>query len=286
MSGILSGFSAIYYHSGKKGPFDRDMGRENLYFDDASCVGQSYNQLMEKGNVPAADDRVIGIMGGMGPDATIDLYRQILDLTPASKDQDHIKVLIHSNPKIPNRTEAIVSGGESPLPYLIESAGILEKGGAGIIAIACNAAHYYFPDIQKRTGIPILNMIEETRRSLRRRMPEIQVIGLLATDGTLQSGVYHRVMSQVGVNILVPEEGEQRRIQSAIAGVKARNNNRQTMEIFESAAMKLIDKGAQAIILGCTEVPLAFDPGKIDRPCLNPTRILARAAVDWALKKK
>lgn len=240
---------------------------------------------MEKKRAHAEDDRVIGIMGGMGPEATIDLYRQIIDLTPATKDQDHIKVLIHSNPKIPNRTEAIIAQGESPLPYLIESAGILERGGAGIVAMACNAAHHYLPDIQRRTGIPILNMIEETRRRLRERMPEIQITGLLATDGTLQSGVYNRVMSEYGIRIIVPEGDEQRRIQSAIAGVKAGDSNRRTMDIFESTAMKLIDRGAQAIILGCTEVPLAFDPGKIDRPCLNPTRILARVAVDWALKK-
>ncbi len=241
---------------------------------------------MEKKSIQGGNDRVIGIMGGMGPEATIDLYKQIIDLTPASKDQDHIKVLIHSNPKIPDRTEAIAAGGPSPLPYLIESARILEKGGAGIIAIACNAAHHYFPDIQQSTGIPVLNMIEETCRRLRRRMPEIQTAGLLATDGTLQSGVYNQVMSKAGLKILVPEEEEQRKIQSAIDGVKARNSNRRTMDIFESAAMKLIDRGAQAIILGCTEIPLAFDPGKIDRPCLNPTRILARTAVDWALGKR
>jgi len=228
----------------------------------------------------------IGILGGMGPEATVDLYRHIIDLTPAVIDQDHIKVLIYSNPKIPDRTEAIVAGGKSPLPYLIESAGLLEKWGAGIIAIPCNTAHHYLTEIQKQTGIPILNMVEETCSDLRARMPEIHTVGLLAIEGTLRSGMYHRVMAEAGVKVLVSENTEQQRIQSAIAQVKAGSADRSTQEIFESAAKRLIHSGAQVIILGCTEVPLAFDSDAIDRPCLNPTRILAQAAVNWALGKR
>lgn len=239
--------------------------------------------MMHDGGIQEVRDRVIGILGGMGPEATVDLYRHIIDLTPASKDQDHIKVLIYSNPKIPDRTEAIVAGGESPLPYLIEAVELLEKGGAGIIAIPCNTAHNYLPELQHRAGFPILNMIEETRRNLCEYMPEIHTVGLLAIDGTLHSGLYNQVMSEAGVQILFPESGDQRKIQSAIARVKAGKSDWVAAEIFESAAMRLIDSGAQAIILGCTEIPLAFNPDRIDCACLDPTRILAQSAVDWAL---
>lgn len=242
-----------------------------------------YNLTMEERKIQDKADRVIGILGGMGPEATVDLYRHIIDLTPASKDQDHIKVIIYSNPKIPDRTEAIVAQGESPLPYLIESAEFLEKWGAGIIAMPCNTAHYYLPEIQQRAAVPILDMIEETCADLCTRLPEIHTVGLLAIDGTLRSGVYHRVMAEAGVKILVSGNAEQQKIQSAIARVKAGVTKLPTQEIFETAARRLIEAGAEAIILGCTEVPLAFDPDKIDRPCLNPTRILAKAAVNWAL---
>lgn len=228
-------------------------------------------------------DPVIGILGGMGPEATVDLYRHIVELTPAEKDQDHFKVLIYSNPKIPDRTEAICSGGESPLPQLIESVQFLEKAGAGIIVMPCNTAHHYLPEIQAQTGIPILNMIEETGSVLTASMPDITSVGLLAMDGTVRSGVYARTLEPAGVRILLPEKEQQARIQKAIARVKAGKTDRVTKTMFETAAKRLVDSGAQAIILGCTEIPLAFDPEVIGRPYLNPTRILAQSAVDWAL---
>ena len=123
---------------------------------------------------PAVPDRVIGILGGMGPEATLDLYRDIIRLTPAKRDQDHIRVLIYSNPKIPDRTMGIEQTGESPVPSLIESARILEKGGAGIIAMPCNAAHHFLPEIQRQITIPVLDMIEEACRRLCERFPGLE----------------------------------------------------------------------------------------------------------------
>ena len=132
---------------------------------------------MDRIKEPEVLDRVIGILGGMGPAATLDLYRYITNLTPATKDQDHIRILIYSNPKIPDRTEAITGRGQSPLPMLIESARILEKGGAGIIAIPCNGAHCYVAEMQVNLGIPIKNMIEETCRTLRLHLPNAGIVG-------------------------------------------------------------------------------------------------------------
>jgi aspartate racemase len=241
---------------------------------------------MQSNDFLETNNRVIGILGGMGPEATLDLYRHIIELTPASRDQDHIKVLMYSNPKIPDRTEAIVAGGVSPLPYLIEAAHLLEKAGAGIIAMPCNSAHHYFKEIQLGTGIPILNMIEETRLVLSERLPEIQTVGLLAIAGTLKSGVYQRALGRSGLRVLCLDSGEEERVQTAIVQVKAEGGNPWTKKVFESAARRLVDMGAKAVILGCTEIPLYFDPDCISRPCLNTTRILAQASVDWALGKK
>jgi aspartate racemase len=229
-------------------------------------------------------DRMIGILGGMGPEATLDLYRHIIRLTPAAKDQDHIRVLIYSNPKIPDRTKAISGIGENPLPHLIESAKLLERGGSGIIAIPCNATHHYLPDIQREVSIPILNMIAETCMRIARQLPNTKTIGLLAATGTVLSGVYHKTLSAAGIKVLIPSDAVQNEIQTAINQVKAGTHNLSTQELFQSAGMQLTQAGAQAVILGCTEIPLSFDPTTVGYPTLNPTQILAESAIRWALK--
>jgi len=228
-------------------------------------------------------ERMIGILGGMGPEATLDLYRHIINLTPADKDQDHIRVLIYSNPKIPDRTKAIAECGESPLPDLTESAKLLEKGGAGIIAMPCNAAHYFLPQMRQEVSIPILDMIGETCRKLRTTFPYAGTVGLIAAIGTVQSGVYHKPLCRMGIDVLVPTDADQCRIQSAIGQVKAGDQNRLARDTFQSIGTRLVEAGAKAVILGCTEVPLAFEPNEVNYPSLNSTKILAEAAVDWAL---
>jgi len=226
---------------------------------------------------------MIGILGGMGPEATLDLYRHILSLTPARRDQDHIRVLIYSNPKIPDRTKAIAAKGESPLPTLIESAKLLEMGGAGIIAVPCNTAHYYLPQVQQEVSIPILDMIEETCLKLREILPQAKTVGLIAAYGTVHCGVYDQHLARAGIKLLIPDDTDQKRIRAAIAQVKAGLQNRSTQETFHSIGTRLVVSGAEAVILGCTEVPLAFRPDEVNYPTVNPTRILAKAAVDWAL---
>ncbi len=231
-------------------------------------------------------DRMIGILGGLGPAATLDLYRHIIELTPAARDQDHVRVLIYSNPKIPDRTSAIAGSGESPLPHLIQSAVLLEKSGAGVIAMPCNTSHYFLPRIQASVRIPVIDMVEETCRMLRSQMPHVKMAGLLATAGTLQSGIYKKALGQAGVSTLVPDGGDQEKIQAAIARVKAGSVDGATRDVFQSAGLRLMRSGAEAVILGCTEIPLAFDPEAVDYPAFNSTLILARAAVDWALGKR
>jgi aspartate racemase len=229
---------------------------------------------------------MIGILGGMGPEATVDLYRNIISLTPATKDQDHVRVMVYSNPKIPDRTRAIEAKGESPLPSLIESAKLLERGGAGIIAMPCNTAHYFLPQMQREVSIPILDMIEKTCRKIRETLPEAKTVGLIAAYGTVHTGVYLQPLARAGIELLLPDEGDQNRIRTAIEHVKAGLQDRSTRETFQSIGKRLVEAGARAVILGCTEVPLVFDQSEVNYPTVNPTRILAEAAVDWALGKQ
>lgn len=231
-------------------------------------------------------ERVIGILGGMGPESTVDLYRLIVLLTPARIDQDHFKTLIYSNPKIPDRTRAILGEGEDPLPELIESALVLEKAGAGIIAMPCNAAHHYFPEVAARVKIPVLNMVEETSKEFRLVSPNAKTVGLLAATGTVRSRIYHEVFIRAGVEVLVPGERDQQRLHTAVELVKAGSQDHSTRETFQSIGAHLIQAGAESVILGCTEISLTFNTQQVDYSTLNPTRILAQAVVDWALGKR
>lgn len=224
---------------------------------------------------------MIGILGGMGPEATLDLYRHITNLTPASRDQDHFRILIYSNPKIPDRTLAIADGGESPVEALVESARLLESAGASIIAMPCNAAHHYLGQMRAAVGIPILDMIAETCDALQNRHPEAGTVGLLASDGTVQSKIYHRALDARGIEVLLPDESEQAFIQSAINEVKAGKHTEATRERLLVVATRLIAAGARAIILGCTEIPLVFDSRAFPYSSLNSTLILAQAAIDF-----
>ncbi len=227
-------------------------------------------------------DRIIGILGGMGPEATVDFYREIIRLTPASRDQEHIPVLIYSNTRIPDRMAAILDGGEDPLPHLIDSARILESAGAGIIAMPCNTAHFYVERLRRKITIPVLHMIEETLLDLQVRYPEVRTIGLLATAASIRTRIYQTAFAPPGLTIIVPTESGQERIMAAIRDIKAGRNREQARKTVENIGADLVTAGAEAVILGCTELPLVFESQSRLCPVLNPTRILAQAAVDWA----
>ncbi|NWG13597.1 MAG: amino acid racemase [Acidobacteria bacterium] len=227
-------------------------------------------------------DRIIGILGGMGPEATADFFREIIQLTPASRDQDHIPVLIYSNTRIPDRTAAILEGGEDPLPLLIDSAKVLERAGAGIITMPCNTAHLYVESLRRATAIPVLHMIDETVRELRSRYPELRSVGLLATTGTIRAGIYQSALGAAGIAAVVPEEPDQDRIMAVIRDIKADRNRDEARRSVKRICLGLAAQGAEAVILGCTELPLVLDTKRPPCPLLNPTRILAQAAVKWA----
>ncbi len=232
------------------------------------------------------DKRIIGIIGGMGPGATADLFREINALTPVKKDQDHIRVLIYSNPKIPDRTTFILGKGPDPLPAMLETARTLQSAGAGLLMIPCNAAHYFLPRLQARIKVPILNMIRETCARVCLDAPHLTAVGLLAATGTVRSAVYAREFERAGIEVLTPEGEVQNRVHRAIFEVKAGRHGRRTQRTLESIGAGLVKRGAGAVILGCTEIPLAFDPAHVDYPTINATRVLAQAAVDWALGKR
>lgn len=227
-------------------------------------------------------EKVIGILGGMGPEATIDLFYKIIKSTPAGKDQEHLRIIIDNNPKIPDRTAAILGKGEDPLPALQETARNLEKAGANFIIIPCNTAHYFLPLIQESVKIPILNIIEETAKETRKRIPQIQKVGLLASIGIYETEIYHQQFKKFNIEVISPEEKDKEEVMKAIYAVKAGNLSEGIKKSILKIAQKLIDKGAEVIIAGCTEIPLILKEEDVVVPLIDPTQVLAKAAVQKA----
>ena len=228
--------------------------------------------------------RILGILGGMGPEATVDFYREIVSLTPASRDQDHIPTLIHSNTMIPDRTAAILGCGTDPFPLLLESARLLEHAGAGIIAIPCNTAHHYLEQLREQMSVPILNMIGEVLRELRTRYPDTSTVGLLASTGTVSARIYQSAFEPAGIAVSTPRQADQDHVMTAIRDVKAGRNYAENRRRLIDVCVNLEASGAEAVVLGCTELPLLLNEIPVGIPVLNSTRILAQAAVDWALE--
>jgi len=227
-------------------------------------------------------EKIIGILGGMGPEATIDLFYKIIKSTPAGKDQEHLRIIIDNNPKIPDRTAAILGKGEDPLPALQETARNLEKAGADFIIIPCNTAHYFLPLIQESVKIPILNMIEETAKETQKRISQIQKVGLLASIGIYETEIYHQQFKKFNIEIISPEEKNKEEVMKIIYIVKTGNSSEEIKKNILKIAQKLIDKGAEAIIAGCTEIPLILKEGDVSVPIIDSTQVLAKVAVQKA----
>ena len=221
--------------------------------------------------------KTIGIIGGMGPLATADLFQKIVLHTQASCDQDHLRVLIDSNTNIPDRTAALLYNGADPVPELVSSARGLERQGAEILVMPCNTAHNFYNAVQEAVSVPVLDMIRLTVQALSEQ--GIKKAGLIATDGTIQTGIYQRTFLGTGVELLTPEEEGQRAVMDMIyKGVKAGRQDydayaaRRTME-------SLMKQGAETLILGCTELPLAVVLYRLEFPVTDPTMELALGAI-------
>ena len=223
--------------------------------------------------------KTIGILGGMGPLATADLYRKLVLLTDAASDSEHIRVYIDSNTTIHDRTAAILSDGANPLPAMTDSLRKLESCGADCIIMPCNTAHYFLPKLQELTKVPFVSMLEAAAKTCRARYPG-QTAAVLATKGTLTSGLYQKTLEAEGVPYLIPEAAEQDQLMTVIyEGVKAGAPPETYRAEYFSVLDAMEARGAGYLILGCTELPLAAQLLGADRPAVDPTEELAKAAI-------
>lgn len=227
-------------------------------------------------------EKIIGILGGMGPEATIDLYNKIIKLTAANKDQEHLRIIIDNNPKIPDRSMAILKGQTSPLNALQETALNLEKAGADFIIMPCNTAHYYISSLKSIVNIPVLNMIEETAKEINSIKPKIKKVGLLATDGTIKTKLYFQALEKYSIKVILPEKEEQKLVMLSVYNMKAGKLTKKNKKSIVKIVHNLILQEAEAIIAGCTEIPIILEKEKLFVPMIDPTLILAKASILYA----
>ena len=224
--------------------------------------------------------KVIGIIGGMGPEATVDFMSKVIKATPAKIDQDHIRLLVDNNPKIPSRVDAILKEGQSPSPVMAQMAKDLESWGAEVLAIPCNTAHYYIEDVIKAVHIPVLNMVEETVKVIQAN--GLKEIALLATSATIKTKLYEARLAQESIKIILPNEEYQEKTMEAISAVKS-GDYPLAYQVIEDVILHIQDRGAQGIILGCTELPLIITEKNCSLIIFDPTEILAKSVVANAL---
>jgi aspartate racemase len=230
-------------------------------------------------------EKTIGILGGLGPEATVFLFQKIIAHTPASKDQDHLRILIDNNPKIPERLPAILGTGPDPVPMMISSSQALERAGADFIVIPCVSAHYFLPQLSRRLNLPIISMLDEAAARIKAFKPQIKKVGLLAAEGTMRVGLFQSRLMRDAIETIIPEGKDRAEVQANIFKIKdtkARHDRKEISPRLHEIAERMIVAGAQGILIGCTEISIVMDPSSFSVPGFDALTILGQAAIHEA----
>lgn len=222
----------------------------------------------------------IGILGGMGPLATIDLYTKIVELTNAKSDQDNIPIVIDNYPQIPDRTAYILEGGADPFPFLKEGALRLKNAGCEAICISCNTAHYFADRLEKECGVNIIHIAKIAVKSIKRKFPNAQKIAVIGTTGTTKAKIYENELIANGLEcVKISDENLSAIMDCIYKGAKANNLNAY-VNLFNDTMDKI---QADAYIAACTEIPLFLPYAKKKSEFIDATLELARAALEFSL---
>ncbi|WP_197093398.1 aspartate/glutamate racemase family protein [Nonomuraea sp. SBT364] len=226
--------------------------------------------------------RLVGVLGGMGPAATADFYGKLVEETPATGDQSHVPVVIWADPRVPDRSLNLLGLGEDPTPQLQHGIRALKRAGCEVLAVPCNTAHAFVPRLADEAGLELVSIVEVTADAL--ASAGVTAAGLLATSGTLHSGLYADALGERGIAAVEPSAGEQRQVSAAIAAVKSGAVTAGQRAALAEVARSLAGRGAERVVAACTEIVLALDSHRVPVPVLDPARLLARrvAAVSLA----
>ncbi len=227
-------------------------------------------------------EKIIGIIGGMGPEAAASLFLKILRLTGAEKDQDHFHIIMDSNPRVPDRTTSILRGGDGLVRAIVAMGKNLQKAEASVAGIACITSHYFMKEIRQGLSIPILDALEETRRHVKKYYSEIGSVGVLATSGTVSTRLFDSYLQNHRILYPQPDTQEQKVMEAIYGpqGIKS-GHKEAPRDLLLAASRELIDGGARLLLAGCTEIPLALEKQDLPVPLVDPMEILAQALIDF-----
>ena len=231
------------------------------------------------------NELVVGVIGGLGPEATHDLFGKLLRHSHAKADQDHLHIIIEDNPKTPNRNEAIAGIGPSPGPHLAAMAHVLERAGADFIVMACNTAHAFEDSIRSATSIPFVSLIDEVVDEVRQMHRAVKRAGLLAAQGSLDSKIYHKAFARHGIEALQLAAPSQSHFMELLYRIKSGDRGLEIHAGMQQLGGELIASGADILIAACTEVPLVLKSGDNTKPLIDSTDVLARRCVVYARKQ-
>ncbi len=226
-------------------------------------------------------EKTAGIIGGMGPEATVDLMRRIIRHTPAIDDADHIRCIVDNNPKIPSRIQAIIEGsGEDPGPCLADMARRLEAWGADFLAIACNTAHVYHGVVAEAVGIPVLHMVDAVMEHPALSFPGLSRIGLLGSPALKITGLYEKPFQAAGKILVYPDSEDQDELFRVIRRVKAGDLGGEVRDVYGRICFNLQDRGVSLALVACTELSAL---GRVEGlPILDAADVLAQRIVSEA----
>lgn len=228
-------------------------------------------------------NRIPGVLGGMGPEATIDFMSRLLRMSPATGDQDHVHLLIDHNPQVPDRHAAITGKAHSPGPLLAGMALGLERAGADFLVMTCNSAHAFQADIEQAVSIPFLSMIDMVSQNLVDEHPGVEDVGVMAAQGCLEAQLYQRALEAQGRRSILWTRPERQQFMHAMYRIKSGVHDQSVRNSLLELGELLHHRGAGALIAGCTEIPLVIATDDFDIPLLSSTDILVRHTLDYAL---
>ena len=226
---------------------------------------------------------VPGIMGGMGPEATLDFMTKVLQCTDARADQDHLRLLIDHNPKVPNRHASIEGSGEDVTPYLLGMAANLERSGADFVVMVCNTAHAYQGAIADSLSIPFVSIIDEVVDELNENTTGKPAVGVMAAEGCLNAQLYQNALRDSGYPVKVWNQQHLEQFMELVYQIKAGDTGKQSTATMEHLANALVEQGAEILLAGCTEIPLVLDAKKLRTPLYCSTDVLVSRVIDYAL---